>query len=261
MKQTVLQWLVESVNTKNKHVRMKGRLREDAPSAEHPQHQKVWRLSNTRKKFSFASDAYVVIAICLLWRVGPVLEVNAQPPAVIPAPQPVPLQSDTPAANGMQQMHPQASTPFKMNAVLVFPPPFLYHMTYPPPPYAPPLGAAAPPVAPNGDQATSSMGVRSQSQSHKTVEKTTLVKVFTDDWDDLETCPSWCKRKDGSLHCCPDKNHHAGSCPKLREVCVLKGDEYKLNVHYCTSDKFCLDTHKCCFDRCVQARICRLAVE
>lgn len=53
-------------------------------------------------------------------------------------------------------------------------------------------------------QATSHVGVGSESHSRKTLTRKTLVKVFTDEWDDVETCPNWCKSKDGSIHCCPD---------------------------------------------------------
>lgn len=34
------------------------------------------------------------------------------------------------------------------------------------------------------------------------VNKEKTVKVFTDDWDDMETCPFWCKDKEGGLFCC-----------------------------------------------------------
>ncbi|XP_045581483.2 uncharacterized protein [Procambarus clarkii] len=115
--------------------------------------------------------------------------------------------------------------------------------------------------SPNKDK--SSTNVTSSATSANIVDKEIAVKVFADNWDDMETCPYWCKRDNGSLRCCPNKETREGSCPEPKEVCIKwLGNIYKhKDHHYCADDRACPDKHKCCFDRCAEARVCTPALQ
>ncbi|XP_042884289.1 uncharacterized protein LOC122260897 isoform X2 [Penaeus japonicus] len=137
-------------------------------------------------------------------------------------------------------------TPFNVSALLVYPPPF-------------PITSYQ---SGRRKNLTVSGLVENEVTEHVNKEKT--VKVFTDDWDDMETCPFWCKDKEGGLFCCgfEGKDKHAGRCPPLEVVCIIESDvKQDANATHCVSDGNCHTKERCCFDRCLQARVCKASVE
>lgn len=166
----------------------------------------------------------------------------------------------------MRQLHPETANqgPFYlMNALLLYPPPgplFLPRWDFSP--YAGSVSTTDT-ESPQREDAETKLELESESKSEKKIDRQTVVDVFTDDWDDMETCPYWCvDEEDGSFHCCPpEENEHAGDCPSKKQVCVSYSDkEYHYNVTRCVDDTICIAEEKCCFDRCVDARVCKTAI-
>ncbi|XP_037792251.1 uncharacterized protein LOC119587614 [Penaeus monodon] len=102
-----------------------------------------------------------------------------------------------------------------------------------------------------------------KDEATKTVNKERTIEVFSSGWDDMETCPSWCKDEEGGLFCCgfEGKNKHSGTCPPLRDVCIFESDVKQKSATYCMADDNCSTKEKCCFDRCLQARVCKTALK
>nr|XP_053627928.1 uncharacterized protein LOC128685432 [Cherax quadricarinatus] len=140
------------------------------------------------------------------------------------------------------------SVPFTIPALLLYPPPFLPYSSF-----GTALSASS---LASGQTERFLIEGGSSMEAVKTVNQTTVVKVYTDDWDDMETCPYWCKKENGAIHCCPEEGTHSGKCPKPKEVCVIKNVDENQPTDNCIADDTCLETHKCCYDRCLGFRVC-----
>lgn len=74
------------------------------------------------------------------------------------------------------------------------------------------------------------------------------------------SCHYWCKTPQGSYYCCPGGWPTAapvtvkpGLCPVVRPVCPkLYGPPVR-----CTRDTTCAGDDKCCFDVCLQEKVCK----
>ena len=78
-------------------------------------------------------------------------------------------------------------------------------------------------------------------------------------------CRYWCRTKDNKFFCCryfrpttttttTKKPRKPGFCPKIRTVCPKKIFGPPV---ICNDDYECAGTDKCCYDRCIQDRVCK----
>ncbi|XP_068244042.1 uncharacterized protein [Palaemon carinicauda] len=105
--------------------------------------------------------------------------------------------------------------------------------------------------------------VESKAIAEKNYNEQVNVDIYTNDWDDMETCPYWCQHEDGSLYCClhGEEEEHPGICPDKEEVCVrISYVVVSSNSIRCANDAGCALAEKCCFDRCLSARVCKTAI-